>query len=215
MADGNGTGPEVTNDPHHLLAFMLLSPGVRQAGSGPRRVRRGELFYTDLKRRVVSRSDTERAFPKAPPGPNVKMQKAQVVAMPPLILTSDLPIVAQSMSFFSRVWPVAGLAAVMIVNFAWMGFLGYGVFKLIKQAFFDWAAMNRYRLFVFDENGRLIGPAVVVRATNEDEAVAQAEAIRRGLAAELLDFNRLRIVARFPDKSVQNRPLGRISNATP
>ena len=40
--------------------------------------------------------------------------------------------------------------------------------------------MNRYRLFVFDENGRLIGPAVVVRATNEDEAVAQAEAIRRG-----------------------------------
>jgi hypothetical protein len=63
--------------------------------------------------------------------------------------------------------------------------------------------MNRYRLFVFDENGRLIGPAVVVRATNEDEAVAQAEAIRRGLAAELLDFNRLRIVARFPDKSVQ------------
>jgi uncharacterized membrane protein YGL010W len=143
------------------------------------------------------------------------MQKAQVVAMPPLISTSKLPIVAQSISFFSRVWPVAGLAAAMIVNFAWMGFLGYGVFKLVKPAFFDWAAMNRYRLFVFDENGRLIGPAVVVRATNEDEAVAQAEAIRRGLAAELLDFNRLRIVARFPDKSVQNRPLGRISNATP
>jgi len=54
--------------------------------------------------------------------------------------------------------------------------------------------MNRFRLFVFDENGRLIGPAVVVRATNDDEAVAQAEAIRGRLAAELLDFNRLRIV---------------------
>jgi hypothetical protein len=120
-----------------LLAFMLLSPGVRQAGSGKRRVRRGELFYTDLKRRVVSGSDTEHAFPQSPCRTNREMQKAQVVAMPPLILTSDLPIVAQSISFFSRVWPVAGLAAAMIVNFAWMGFLGYGVFKLVKPAFFD------------------------------------------------------------------------------
>jgi hypothetical protein len=117
-----------------LLAFMLLSPGVRQAGSGPRRVRRGELFYTDLKRRVVSRSDTEHAFPQSPGRTN---RENQVVAMPPLILTSDLPIVSQSISFFRRVWPVAGLAAAMIVNFAWMGFLGYGVFKLVKPAFFD------------------------------------------------------------------------------
>jgi hypothetical protein len=67
----------------------------------------------------------------------VKMQKTQVVATPPLILTSDLPIVAQSISLFSRAWPVAGLAAAMIVNFAWMGILGFGVFKLVKPAFFD------------------------------------------------------------------------------
>jgi hypothetical protein len=35
--------------------------------------------------------------------------------------------------------------------------------------------MNGYRLFVFDRDGRLIGPAVVVPATNDDEAIARAE----------------------------------------
>jgi hypothetical protein len=54
--------------------------------------------------------------------------------------------------------------------------------------------MNGYRLFVFDCGGRLIGPAVVVPATNDDEAIARAEAMRGRSAAELLDINRLRVV---------------------
>jgi hypothetical protein len=44
------------------------------------------------------------------------MEKVQIVATPPM------PIVAQSISVFRRAWPVAGLAAAVIVNFAWMGF---------------------------------------------------------------------------------------------
>jgi hypothetical protein len=61
----------------------------------------------------------------------VKMEKGQVVATPPL------PSVAESISVFRRAWPVAGLAAAVIVNFAWMSFLGYGFFTLVKPALFD------------------------------------------------------------------------------
>ena len=62
--------------------------------------------------------------------------KAQVVAtaMPPL--TSDLPFIPESISLFRRLWPVAGLAVAVIVNVVWMGFLGYGFFKLVEPAFF-------------------------------------------------------------------------------
>jgi hypothetical protein len=35
-----------------------------------------------------------------------------------------------------RIWPVAGLAAAVVVNLAWMGFLGYGFFKLVEPAIF-------------------------------------------------------------------------------
>jgi hypothetical protein len=41
-----------------------------------------------------------------------------------------------SISFFHRSWPLAGLVAAMVVNLAWMGFLGYGFFKLVEPAFF-------------------------------------------------------------------------------
>jgi hypothetical protein len=62
--------------------------------------------------------------------------KAQVVAtaMPPL--TSGLPFIPEPISLFRRIWPVAGLAAAVIVNVVWMGFLGYGFFKLVGPAFF-------------------------------------------------------------------------------
>jgi hypothetical protein len=44
-----------------------------------------------------------------------------VASVPPLTL--DLPVVSESISPYSRMWPLAGLVAAMIVNLAWMGFL--------------------------------------------------------------------------------------------
>ena len=35
-------------------------------------------------------------------------------------------------SFFTRVWPVTGLVAAAMLNLAWIGFLGYGLFKLLE-----------------------------------------------------------------------------------
>jgi hypothetical protein len=62
--------------------------------------------------------------------------KAVVVAtaMPPL--ASDLSFIPEPISLFRRIWPVAGLLAAIVVNAAWMGFLGYGFFKLVGTAFF-------------------------------------------------------------------------------
>jgi hypothetical protein len=54
--------------------------------------------------------------------------------------------------------------------------------------------MAPYRLCLFDQDGHLLAPAIVVRARNDEEAIARAEALRGSLAAELLDFDRLRIV---------------------
>jgi hypothetical protein len=54
--------------------------------------------------------------------------EAQVVATPIPPLTSERR--------FHRMWPVAGLVAAMIVNLAWVGFLGYGFFKLVEPVFF-------------------------------------------------------------------------------
>jgi hypothetical protein len=62
--------------------------------------------------------------------------EAQVLVTPVLPSTPDLPFNAAPTSFFRRIWPVAGLAAAMLVNVAWMGFLGYGFFKIIEPAFF-------------------------------------------------------------------------------
>jgi hypothetical protein len=56
-------------------------------------------------------------------------QIGNVALMPPL--TSGLPFISESISLFRRIWPVAGLAAAVIVNVVWMGFLGYGFFKLV------------------------------------------------------------------------------------
>ena len=62
--------------------------------------------------------------------------KAQAVVTPIPPLTSDLPFITQSISLFGRVWPVAGVAAALMVNLAWIGFLGYGFFRLVEPAFF-------------------------------------------------------------------------------
>jgi hypothetical protein len=61
--------------------------------------------------------------------------KAQVVVTSIPLLT-DPPFITQSISLFGRVWPVAGLAAAVIVNSVWIGFLGYGFSKLVETAFF-------------------------------------------------------------------------------
>jgi hypothetical protein len=62
--------------------------------------------------------------------------KAQVVVASSPVLTSDPPFITQSISLFGHVWPVAGLGAAMIVNLVWIGFLGYGLSKLVETAFF-------------------------------------------------------------------------------
>ena len=62
--------------------------------------------------------------------------KAQVVVTSIPLLTSDPPFITQSIPLFGRVWPVAGLAAAVIVYSVWIGFLGYGFSKLVETAFF-------------------------------------------------------------------------------
>ena len=58
--------------------------------------------------------------------------------------------------------------------------------------------MDPYRLFVYSDDGRLIGPGIIVHAADDAEAIAHAEAIRGYLAAELLDVESLRIVKYLP-----------------
>jgi hypothetical protein len=58
--------------------------------------------------------------------------------------------------------------------------------------------MDAYRPFIYDDNGQLIGPAKIIHAANDAEAIAQAEAVRGSLAAELLDVEGLRIVKYLP-----------------
>ena len=57
--------------------------------------------------------------------------------------------------------------------------------------------MDPYRLFVYRDDGQLVGSAVVIDAAN-DEAIAQAEVVRGSFAAELLDIEGLRIVKYLP-----------------
>jgi hypothetical protein len=60
--------------------------------------------------------------------------------------------------------------------------------------------MRNYRLLVYNENGQVLGAAQVISAANDDEAIAQAVALCDVFAAELLDFDGLRIVKRLPPK---------------
>jgi hypothetical protein len=54
--------------------------------------------------------------------------------------------------------------------------------------------MAPYRLCIFDNDGRLLPPAIVVQADNDAEAIARADVLRGSSAAELLDIEHLRIV---------------------
>jgi hypothetical protein len=69
-------------------------------------------------------------------GSPIVIAKAAVVATPIPPLASDLPLIPEPISVFRRIWPVAGLVAAIVVNMAWMGFLGYGFFKLVEPVFF-------------------------------------------------------------------------------
>jgi hypothetical protein len=62
--------------------------------------------------------------------------KNQVVVTSIPLLTSEPPFIAQSISLFGRAWPVVGLAAAVTVHSVWIGFLGYGLSKLVETAFF-------------------------------------------------------------------------------
>lgn len=48
-------------------------------------------------------------------------------------LTSDL--VSQPVSLFNRSWPPAAVGIAVLITMAWMGLLGYGLFKLVKPEF--------------------------------------------------------------------------------
>jgi hypothetical protein len=67
-------------------------------------------------------------------GSPIVIAKAAVTPIPPL--ASVLPFIPEPLSVFRRIWPLAGLVAAIVVNMAWMGFLGYGFFKLVGTAFF-------------------------------------------------------------------------------
>jgi uncharacterized Zn ribbon protein len=58
--------------------------------------------------------------------------------------------------------------------------------------------MHKYRLYVYDAEDRLIAPAMVISADNDDAATEQAEKMLDGARAELRDGDRL--VIRLPSK---------------
>ena len=79
----------------------------------------------------------------------------QVVVPPTLPLTLDPPSsITQSISVFRR---VAGswITAAMIVNLAWVGFLGYGFFKLIEPCFSSPTAPKNGANFLVDVRRRI------------------------------------------------------------
>jgi uncharacterized Zn ribbon protein len=56
--------------------------------------------------------------------------------------------------------------------------------------------MHKYRLYVYDSEDRLIAPAMVISADNDEAATDQAEQMLDGVRAELRDGDRL--VIRLP-----------------
>jgi hypothetical protein len=59
---------------------------------------------------------------------------AEAVAAPIPAKTFDF--VAQRTSFFTRIWPPAAVGMALLMTMAWMGLLGYGLFKLAEPALF-------------------------------------------------------------------------------
>ena len=56
--------------------------------------------------------------------------------------------------------------------------------------------MHKYRLYVYDDEDRLIAPPMVISADNDEAATEQAENMLDGAHADLKDEDRL--VMRFP-----------------
>ena len=56
--------------------------------------------------------------------------------------------------------------------------------------------MHKYRLYVYDAEDRLIAPAMLISADNDEAATEQAEKMLDGAHAELRDGDRL--VMRLP-----------------
>jgi hypothetical protein len=56
--------------------------------------------------------------------------------------------------------------------------------------------MSPYRLCLFDQDGHLLAPAIIVSAHNDEEAIARAKGLCGSfvVSAGLLDVERLRIV---------------------
>jgi hypothetical protein len=79
---------------------------------------------------------------------------------------------------------------------------------------FGLAHMDPYRLFLYREDGQVVAPAIRVRAANDAEAIAKAEAMHGLFAAELLDVEGLRIVRYLPgngeasSEAAESRNLG-------
>jgi hypothetical protein len=59
---------------------------------------------------------------------------AEAVAAPSPAKTSNF--VSQRTSSFTRIWPAAAVGVALLMTMAWMGLLGYGLFKLAEPAFF-------------------------------------------------------------------------------
>ena len=58
--------------------------------------------------------------------------------------------------------------------------------------------MHKYRLYVYDNEDRLIAPAMVIYADNDGAATEEAKKMLDGVRAELRDGDRL--VIRLPSK---------------
>jgi hypothetical protein len=60
---------------------------------------------------------------------------AQVAVAPISSLTITEPSIVAPVSYFHRNWPQITLAIVLLINAAWIGLLGYGVFQLGEMVF--------------------------------------------------------------------------------
>ena len=56
------------------------------------------------------------------------------------------------------------------------------------------------------ENGHVAGPALVIAAANDSEAIMQAESLHGSFAAKLLDLDGLRVVRRLPPNGKELQP---------
>jgi hypothetical protein len=56
-----------------------------------------------------------------------------------------------------------------------------------------------YRLYMYDEAGELLGPAMVIRAADDESAIAQAEVRAKAVNAVLRDG--MRLIKRFSQNS--------------